>query len=103
MVRLVLGRWAAGPRPSLEEVGGHEADGMLQKQPFVDDKSFRRPAVFFACVRVGEVYLQGEKTDRLPAEQAGLDSDSTRFAATGSDSDHERRRRHHLTHQRGVA
>ena len=53
-------------------------------------------AVLFACFRVGEVYLEGEKTDRLAVEQAGLDGGEPHSA-------HERRRRHHLNHQRGVA
>ena len=55
-----------------------------------------RPAAFFAFFFVGTVYHEGEKTDRLAVEQAGLDGGMQLPA-------HERRRRHELTHQRGVA
>ena len=52
--------------------------------------------MLFACYCVDKVYLEGQKIDRLAVEQAGLDGGEPHSA-------HERRRRHHLTHQRGVA
>ena len=42
---------------------------MLQKQPFVDDKTFWRPAVFLACYCVGKVYLEGRKPSDAPLNQ----------------------------------
>jgi hypothetical protein len=59
----VVGQFQASLADAFDQgvlVGGEEADGVLQKQPFVDDKNLWRPAELFAFFLVGRCSLRGE-------------------------------------------